>query len=725
MKINKYLIALTLSPLLTNPMSFAARISDIISVIPILIDDAVAGGPLNYYHNFPQENLDEKKNGYEFKNLMILGDSLSDKGSGGRKSLYIAGGYESPMYLDYLSLALTGKHSVPESDGGMNYAMRGASMVRIQKNRISIQEQYDLYLKKHNYKVDPDSLYVLWGGNMDLNILVASNFLNIILKKYDLNKPEYTMNESHQATANLAQDLINRGAPYVFVSNIPDSTLFPYSMLLTVEQVVEAIFTPLIIVPYTWIITAAGRAVDRYARNPNNIIQADGRYFFRENHINAMHSQLYWMLPKSLISFLYDAVTYLQDKVIGQYNYSLNQALSKVDGNIVYFDFSALLNEVAYNYKDYGLDTVLVPTCTLGYSSRFCDKKSPEFHSEISLFSDWFHPSPQLHLMIAQTMQAIFNAPVYASSIAQQADNINLSKQFFINNQLNELRYQHNPQLNQPSFFIGYSGSINKSGTYIDKKKTNTNILNIGIYSYLDPQWLVGTAVSIGFGKNKPHDHFRYGFSHQNLSFFTQYTFQNNLWLNINLGIGRLIADDIIRSTLIYTKMIDTKGQTKAYSYNTLARIGIDIYNDEAQQTGTVLELGVNRVKVNGYTENGKKFLAMKYNKYHYDKNYVGIGWYYRNQNLKVASKNVQLSFETSINRRLGGNQFKVPAGLTTSPTMFKREIKNNDKQWINTQVGLKVNINHASSLSTNLGYSSDLKRSHHVNYSIGFKYQL
>ncbi|MCV2509641.1 MAG: SGNH/GDSL hydrolase family protein, partial [Neisseriaceae bacterium] len=149
-----------------------------------------------------------------------------------------------------------------------------------------------------------------------------------------------------------------------------------------------------------------------------------------------MQSQLYWMLPRPLIAFMYDAITYLQDKTVGQYNYSLNQALSNVDGNIVYFDFDALLNEVAYNYKDYGIDTVLVPTCTLGYSSRFCDRGSPEYHSEISLFSDWFHPSPELHLMMAQTMQAIFNAPVYASSIARQADSINLSREFFINNQL-------------------------------------------------------------------------------------------------------------------------------------------------------------------------------------------------------------------------------------------------------------------------------------------------
>ena len=66
---------------------------------------------------------------------------------------------------------------------------------------------------------------------------------------------------------------------------------------------------------------------------------------------------------------------------------------------------------MAYHYKDYGLDTVLVPTCTLGYSSRSCDKGSPNYHKEISMFSDWFHPSPQLHLMIGQAMLAIFNAP--------------------------------------------------------------------------------------------------------------------------------------------------------------------------------------------------------------------------------------------------------------------------------------------------------------------------
>ncbi|MCV2503176.1 MAG: autotransporter domain-containing protein, partial [Neisseriaceae bacterium] len=196
-----------------------------------------------------------------------------------------------------------------------------------------------------------------------------------------------------------------------------------------------------------------------------------------------------------------------------------------------------------------------------------------------------------------------------------------------------------------------------------------------------------------------------------------------NLWLNLNLGVGRLSAEDIVHSTLIYTKLIENKGETKAYSYNALARMGMDVYKDENQQTGPILELGFNRFKVNGYEESGKKFLAMKYNKYNYDKDHVGVGWYYRNQALEIGSKPVQVSFETTVNRRLGGNQFKIPASLTTAPAMFKREIKDTDKQWVNTKVGAKMNINQATSISTNLGYSSDLKRSKHLNYSLGFKY--
>ncbi len=294
------------------------------------------------------------------------------------------------------------------------------------------------------------------------------------------------------------------------------------------------------------------------------------------NHINAMHHQLYWFLPRPVVEWFYDMMVFAQDRPIAQYNRSLEKALSTVQGNVVFFDFAALVNELAYNYPSYGIETVLVPTCTLGYSSRSCDISSPEYHQKISLFSDWFHPSPQLHLMIAQTMQAIFNAPVYASAIARHTDSLNSARQSFIDNELDRWRFNPTQNISNPKIFGAYSGSINRSGVYVDKKNSFSSLANIGIYYPINSSWIAGGALSLSLGKHKPHHEFKYNFAHEGLSLFTQYR-HDNRWLSLDFGLAHLNAKTT-RLTNLYKGALLHKGKTSATSYSLAAKGGVTLY---------------------------------------------------------------------------------------------------------------------------------------------------
>ena len=755
MKLKKLSVFLVATQLIGTPSILAAG-SDPLQIyknfttnLQAQIDNWSAGIIPPYNHVFPKEDLRSRKSNYEFNNLIVLGDSISDPGSDDRLGRYIAGGYESPLYLDYLSEALVGKTSAPASQGGLNYGQHGASMVRIEEDRESIEENYQRLLKRFHGRLPENSPVVVWGGNMDLDIGVPSKLLAVapqgLLSSlpfpipqevihlfthlgYDLDAPDFTMSRAPQVTADIAQDLLKRGAPYVFVPNIPDGTLFPYSTMVFTELIVEHTlkylpFPGFSLMPYTWMITWLGKGVDEFLRNPDNIIPATGLEFFRLNQINAMAKRLPpFIYP--LAEILYDTMATVQKKPIRQYNHTLNHALSKIEGNIVYFDFERLVEEVAYHYKDYGLDTVLVPTCTLGYSSRSCDKGSPNYHKEISMFSDWFHPSPQLHLMIGQAMLAIFNAPLYVSAVARQADNINDARLFYLNNQLDTWRNQEKASQG-PTLFAGYSGSLSKSGVFVDRRDLATHLLNAGLYSHLSSNWLVGGALSLGFGTSKPHPRLRYDYNNQALSLFSQYSDPKGWWADLNISMGSLQAKDIDRSTLIYVKQLHNKGSTHLQAMDALGRLGWDAWKRPHVSAGLFAQVAFNRYKVKGYQEEGKKFLAMQYKDYIYRNNYFGLGGYYRADNLELRGKPLSLSLEAAVNRKTQDKQKNtIRAGLITAPVLFNREIKNRKKAWLDAKVASDWQVGKHTQVSGALGVKSDLLRDHSFNYSIGFKSQ-
>lgn len=753
MKLKKLWMLLATTQLVAMPFSLAAGsepvqiLKNFTTNLQAEINDWVAGIIPPYNHVFPKEDLKSRKSNYEFNNLIILGDSVSDPGSDNRLGRYIAGGYESPLYLDYLSEALAGKASAPATQGGLNYGEHGASMVRIEEGRESIEENYQRLLERFHGQLPENSPVVLWGGNMDLDIGVPNKLLAIAPQAllsslpfpvpkelihlftylgYDLDAPGFTMSRAPQVTADIAQDLLKRGVPYVFVPNIPDGTLFPYSTMVFTEQIVEHTlkYLPLpgfSLMPYTWVITWFGKRVDEFLRNPNNIIPATGWEFFRLNQINAMAKRLPPFLYP-LAAIMYDAMTIMQSKPTHQYNRTLNNALSKIDGNIVYFDFESLVEEVAYHYKSYGLDTVLVPTCTLGYSSRSCDKGSSNYHEEVSMFSDWFHPSAQLHLMIGQAMLAIFNASLYVSAVARQADSINDARLFYLKGQLDTWRNQKN--ISQPPvLFAGYSGNLSKNGVFVDRKNLANHLLNIGLYNYISSNWLLGGAISLGFGTSKPHQRLRYDYNNQALSLFSQYNDLEGWWADLDISVGRLKANDIDRSTLIYIKELHNKGSTRLHAVNALGRLGWDAVKRQHVFVGPLMQVAFNRYKVDGYQENGKKFLAMQYQDYTYRNNYFGIGGYYRAENLKLADKPLRLSLEVVLNRKIHDNQINtLRAGLVTAPVLFNREIKNRKKAWVDAKVAGDWQVSKQTKVSGALGVSSDFSRDHSFSYSVGFK---
>lgn len=716
-KIKKWLFAFfCLTPSLVFPVTDPVY-GVILPYIGLKLDDYLAGIIPNYDWHFPKEDLNHKKEGYEFNNLIVLGDSLSDPGSIGRLSRYIAGGYLSPLYAEYLSDALTGKTLAPAQQGGLNYGLRGATMeAHLEHQRRSISEQYQSFLQRQKDKLDPSSPVILWGGNMDLNVSMVSHAFAILSGCYNLNSPDYSLGKSPKITADIAQDLINRGTPYVFVANIPDGTLFPYSMLVITETLANLIptLTRPLPLPYTWIIEAAGAAADRYLRNSHHVIEVEGRNFYRLNHIHAMHKTLYGFLPLSLVAFLYDTITTLQSQIIGQYNYSLNKALKKVKGNIVYFDFAALLEELALYPKDYGLATTLVAHCTLGYSSRSCDFNSPYYHPESSLFSDWFHPSPEAHHMMAQNILAIFNAPLYISAIARDFSHLNEVRSFYLQGLITTFpRGKIKPHL-----FAAVSNGNDQDTLWINSKSHSVNLLHFGVIQSINRHWTLGAALSLASEKVHPHTLLHYHVRYQAVSLLAQYQSEGPFYFNGNIALSHLDTRSIKRSVLIGPRLLNLSGQTEALGIAALLRAGLQAPFRAHEERGVFVQIDAAHYDVHGFDEQGKKFLAMHYSPYVYTKENLSLGlnYLYRSDRLPL---NFQL--ETLLKRPLGKRSFAISSHLKDVPISFKRQIL--PKEHVSFAINSHLNwyLNRHQSLTLDLGIESDSTHPHY-RYALSWR---
>lgn len=673
----------------------------------LIANNLILGSTKDYQLSFQQPAQINQYQGYGFSNLVILGDSISDQGSGSkRSSLYIANGQRNPLYADYLSRAMTGKPSLPVAVGGKNYAISGATLAPIEEYRSSAALQYAQLLTDEYGQLDHKAFYVLWAGNMDIYLQVPSRLSRIFLGQYDIKAPQFTLTNTPYATASLARMMVNTGAHYIIIPNLPYLDSMPLNLLLLSPAALS--ISGSLSVLGSIILKDTAQRLDQYLRNPANFILTDDDHFVRTNQIHALHHQLYWFLPHQWFASLYNYISDVEEKLTSQYNRSLATALAKIPGNhIIYFDYAALVKELANHPKKYGLDNSLVPVCDLSYSSRWCDADSPHFHKGYYLFSDDTHPSAQLHLIIAQSMISIINAPIYISSIARQADAINNTIRTLLSNHQQALI---NSSSAHSSLLMTYAGAFSHSAVPVAQRHTFTSFLNIGAYHQLGTHWMIGSVVSLGFGHFRPHTQFNYQFNHQNLSTFLRYRFTEANSLDLYASIGRLRISHIKRYVPIHTTWLSYQGATQDHSHSIMAQASFSINKNMTYRCGPLFRIGLDNFKVNGYSEQGPKFLAMTYDNFYYRKKYIELGWYYHILPTSLFNKTVTANIEVAINRRLGKNKFSIPSRLQSSPVTFNREIQDGAQSEFKIDLHTTVALAHRSHLSLTTGYHTDLK---------------
>ncbi|QRN40907.1 MAG: autotransporter domain-containing protein [Neisseriaceae bacterium] len=678
----------------------------------------------DYIPNFPQENYLTQLSNYEFKQLVTFGDSLSDKGTHTRSTMFLAGGYHSKLYNDYLSEHYTGKSSIPNSYGGVDYAQAGSGYENRGDN-LYLRYQIDQYLRDFGGVANPENIYILNAGGMDISRSLAENYMNFINGSYQLDGEFYTLDNAPKIVADDVLYLRDKGAQYIMVSNVPDASLAPYTPLIPVEFISSMLDK--FYLPDFGIITHVGKLSDNYLRNPANQIPGTGKEFIRANGIHTLQSIL-WFIPHLDIINIYDFLVKIQRTPTDQFNRSLEAELNKIGGDIIFFDAKKLMDEIVDNYRNYGLDEILVPTCDLGFSSRYCDYDSDHYHKDKSyVFGDWFHPSPEVHSIIAQYIQSIFDAPLYVTAISEHFSNINLTKNNFLESQLFSLKKLAQKELNVWHVITGYSGLINYKNyeTHrLESKKTYTHNINIGAYVLTSPEMVLGFMLTTSFGKQKPFSNFRFSHFAENLTLFSQWSNNKGLWFDSMLDFGYMRVKDIQRHIQLGAhQRTEKSNSTDAYAFGTNIKSGFDWINKDTFQSGPQATLNLSRINIKNFRENGDSSTAMHFKSHYKNDFYVASGWYINSKDYYIGNIPTSFRAEINYNHTIGSEKTKIKGAINSTLTSFTRKL-NNPKHWINIKLDANFKINQSGMINTNLNFISDDDKNRKLNYGIGYHYK-
>ncbi len=297
-----------------------------------------------------------------FRSVIVFGDSLSD--SGNTADLQTL---QAPPHLHYPEgtnfstnpdwvwtqyveqfYGGPGEHR-PLGRGGTNYAMGGGcistepSSTQGCNEQVAVRSQIMRHLGE-NGQADPDSLYVIWGGSNDLNLVGPRGSLTAVGQALDLGSPSAVRDSVHMLSnhfSNLSRIsktaaldyleqikfLQNQGAKAIVVLNMPPVGLAP-----GVREISDVLSNP----P-----TSLETLISRLVSDDSNLGRVSD--FINENAVN-------------------------------EFNQILADGLEKLDHGVIAIDVYDLFQDIANDPEGYGFKNITQAAC----------HQTPIFHSGFS-----------------------------------------------------------------------------------------------------------------------------------------------------------------------------------------------------------------------------------------------------------------------------------------------------------------------------------------------------
>lgn len=625
--------------------------------------------------------------------LYVFGDSLSDSGNKGR---YTWDGSQHPLYDDILAAKIN-QSLRPSDRGGTSYAAGDAVAVPQLNPADNTADQVSDYLTPNGGRADADGLYVHWVGGNDL----AAAALNPLAANGIISNSAF-------AAASQVQALLAAGAETVIVPTVPSIGSTPALL----EAVIQVGLAP---------VANAALAAAFSSLNSQTTLSQDARNQAIRQALSAATGQLTTVpaLQEAIASQLYEAWQTLSAQASAlthSYNQQEENQLAQRGGNIVRVDINGLFNEVLNDPAHYGLTNTAGMACPPGVSAAACSSTATGFSNQQAfLFADRLHPSPATHLLIADYIQSVLDAPAQVAALNQATLAMSRDARATLDSHLQQQRHA-NPQ-GSFSVYGGYAGQHNdyKGDLAAGEGDATTHNLTLGMDYQLTDSWLVGTLVSGSRDNQQPTPHYDYKMRGWLVAAYSEISFFDNGWVNADAHYASASYDRIKRSVTLGPATRTEKGETDGTQLGARLTTGWDFPVNTALTTGPMAQYALDYSSVDGYQEQGNSSTAMRFDDQNYHSRIGALGW-------RVDS---QLGWinpwaEVSYNHQFGDNVWRAGGGLKSTQTSFSRDSAEQDTNWVDVTVGAHIPVGDSVAAFASVSQTGGLSSGEQFMYNLG-----
>ncbi|MFH4355594.1 MAG: autotransporter domain-containing protein [Neisseriaceae bacterium] len=664
----------------------------------------------------------------EFDQVVFFGDSLTDPGSS-PDTRFIAGGPDYPGYFDVLSRYYADKPSLPLRLGGTNYAVSasGSGEVNAQVKR---------YLEQHNGKTDEKTLHVLWSGGTDANTAIIQNFYK--LPFYPFQQANFDLyNHLYPNPISFISDsaarLLKAGAPYVVVPNVPNAGYAPITSLFHVDTILVLLD---LAIPKAWQKTINltfrnfyGGGLDAKLRAlPHN---GQGLAFLRERSIDGFQLQ-FPLIPRAWLAAVFDTALNIQTSIARQFNYSVMQALLPFDGRIVYIETAGMLEELIEHAIDWHAGSVNLTGCSIAYAASECtEERGNYFTDRHYIFGDWFHPSWESHVGIAQYILSVLNAPDQVSTIPSQLSHLHEANKNYLYNYLTQISSPEiAKQTDQWSLIAGYSAIYDLPNSYVGgARRTYSNLLNLGVNYKLSNEMSLGALLGLSIGRYKPYTNFFYQYISGDLSLYAQWTSSvQPYWIQGLINYSYLHARNIERKVKlgeIYQPELSDSTNTQMYGASLRAGWRFTIGSENQWSTGPLVGLSYEHYQLKGFEEKNNHATSMHFDNATIHRSDASVGWYAKAQKFEIKHIPTDFYTELTYHRLINPEPLTISARIKRSPISFRKKTEfSNERSWLQFNANLALRPSPALTFSTGLGFKVTDKKHKNIQLSAGINYQ-
>ncbi|MBT0727902.1 autotransporter domain-containing protein [Rosenbergiella australiborealis] len=628
-----------------------------------------------------------------FENVVSFGDSLSDGGALdflNSKTRYISGD-NSLLYNEIISLNYTNKYLTVSTEGGNNYSLSGATASKTPLLIYKTENQINEYLNRNNGKANKDDLYLFWAGANDITADVEMSLLTLNFKNLFNDGVNYQLSDAPVAVARQVGTLLDKGAGLVVVPNLPNAGLSPWTATALFG------FSQMLLGGNLLDLPSLYKIQDQSLRQEGNVYGEEQRQEAIINSLSKVLNNYGLQFPHQVIANVYRTLLSMENRLTVQFNHDLESSLSSLTGNIAYIDSYSLFQEMIDHPTTYGFDNILVPTCQIGVGAPFCDPSHPTWHNDQTyLFSDWFHPSPEAHAIIAQYITALVNAPMMVSQLAEPVRALMLGQNSFLMSQLSLFR-QNKVNSRPYQLFGGYQGQSLFSSSTRNQSRGQSNI---GIIIQANNALSVGGALSVGQANRSrlsPYLHTR--FMNKTMSVFAQLLLGQS-WLSTQVSMGDIKFDEVKRIIPLGKALRAERSTTKGNHFSGSINAGYDFLLNNNISHGPHASVLYRKGKINGFTEKTSTSSSMMFSRHRFSDSYLSTGWHF-----SWKKNRFNPFLEINYLHPLYTKQSAIKASLKTTDTKFSTEIKNSESSNVNIKLGAAFNINNRTQAYTTVDF--------------------